>query len=283
MGVANAGAYQLWALRLYSGQNFGYSTGESYSQAAGNISVNAAAWAKKPWVAVNGATVSAGWDETGIPSDSSNSQYEHPVAANIQTGSPVFLPSPAAYNAMMPLVGSAPSVSNDVSCAYVGATLWCSWIPHNTSNVVYTIYAGSYNGTAWTSGPIGVVNAGGANAAQGHSVMLNVNGVPTVVFQEVDKIIGAPYRNFVYAKQCTGGPPCTWGAPLGGAFLNRTNTASPFLPIADSIAAAYKSGNDFFVAWSEYNASGSQLSDSPPNIYVTCWCSGAWVKYGERP
>ena len=279
--TSTAPNYQLWALRLYSGQNFGYKTGASYTQAPGNISVSPAAWAKKPWITVNGTTALLGWDETGIPSDSTDSQFEHPYAATIQTGSVVFVPSPVSFSAMMPLVGGATTLSNEVSCVYVGTTPWCAWIAHNTSSVNYFIYAEGYDGTGWNlGGQVAKVNIGGSgNNFPTHTVMLNVNGVPTLVFQEEDRAMSAPYRNFVYAKQCTGSP-CTWGPALGGTYLNRTTASSSLLPKADSIAAAYKSGNDFFVAWSEFNAINSTQSDSPLNVYVTCWCGGAWVKYG---
>jgi hypothetical protein len=255
---------QTWLFR-YEGE--GSNPGASQPAAAAvTTGMNEAVdtWAKEPSLASSGSNIYAAWAETGKPFDTSNGAWSHIRVS--QSAGAAWSKLGSSYQAVNSEFGGyIDSFSPSVSVA--GGDPWVSYYQTNNSGETAKIYAKKWNGTAWLGGPIGLV---GSRSYQGRSQLIDVAGVPHIVFSEVDKSF-YPQKTLVYVKSWDGSK---W-VLKGAGPLNRSTATT----VAESVSIG-SDGINPYVAWTEYTSDAASQNQTNPIVYVSRWDGIKWVSVG---
>ncbi len=272
-GYANGGSIQFgaqtWMFRyLGIGPNPGGAP-LTVAASAGSLNQNADDWAKEPSIASSGNTLYAAWVETGEPFDKTNNAWFHVYAK--QQGSSGAWAAMAGSPASLDSEFNKNSESHSPSFSVVAGIPWISWYKWNNAGQEWAIWAKSWNGSAWSGGPIGVVGQKPAVAFQGRSQMTDVAGVPYIAFLEVDKSF-LPQKTFLYVKYWNGRQ---WILRGNGAL----NISSAGNTTADSVSIV-SDGTNPYVAWTEYTSDNLQQNLTPPQVHVAHWNGTQWAVIG---
>ena len=266
-GSWNTYPLQTWLFR-YQGVGPNAGTLVSSAQTApGSINRNTTSWAKDPTVASSGDALYVAWSELGSPFDPTDAAFPHIYVSQYSAGN------------WVPIGTSFQSISTDFaeahmpSAALIGSTPWVSWYQGSTSGQTPLVHSGSWNGSSWQGGPLGLISSN-VGAFQGRSQLTSIAGVPYVALLEVNKNY-YPQETFAYVEAWNG---TSWDV-IGSAALNRNTGAGT---TADSISITNDGANPY-VAWSEYAHSygGAQGdTDTNPQIYVSTWNGTQWIALG---
>jgi chitodextrinase len=232
---------------------------------AGGLNRNLGSWAKDPAIASSGTSLYASWAETGSPFDPSPGNFVHIYSEQYSGGS--WLPAGSSYGS----ISGASVEAHAPSMAVVSGTPWISWYQADSpSENITQVYAANWNGSSWSSGPVGLVNS---EDNQGRSQLANVNGVPYLGFLEVDKAY-YPQSDFAYVKSWNG---ASWSL-VGTGPLNMSSGAGS---TATSISVA-SDGTYPYAAWTEYVRTFTSQGDAatPPQVYVSHWNGSQWSTVG---
>jgi hypothetical protein len=264
-GTWNLLPIQTWLFR-YAGAGPNAGTLLNTTQPpAGALNRHVGSWAKDPAIASSGTALYASWAETGSPFDSSSATFVHVYGEQYSGGT--WSPAGSSYESI-----SGGSVeAHAPSMAIVGGTPWISWYQASSpSENITQLYAASWNGSIWSGGPVGVVNAGDN---QGRSQIAGVSGSPYVGFLEVDKSY-YPQSDFAYVDSWNG---ASWSV-VGSGPLNISSGAGS---TATSISIT-SDGTYPYAAWTEYVRTFTSQGDqaTPSQVYVSHWNGSQWSTVG---
>jgi hypothetical protein len=267
-GTYNAYGIQTWLFRYAgTGPNVGAATSNPQA-ASGGLNRNQDSWAKEPSLASDGATLWAGWSETGTPFDTLDSNWPHLYAAQLSGSTWLALGSDAFA---LDSEAAGHSESHSPSMAVVNGVPWLSWYKtNNAGNLNGSLYAKYWDGNAWVGGAVGVGNPSTSFAIDGRSALAAVGTTPHIAFLETTRDF-YPWNTLVYVKTWSG----TGWQLKGTGPLNHDATTSG--NTADSVSIA-SDGTNPLVAWTESTQPFG--GGNNPLVFVSIWNGTLWQPLG---
>lgn len=206
---------------------------------------------------------SSGWNGSAWNINSGNYYGPRETFAGLAS-----IPTPATGLIAQIVDASAPG-----TCAAGGQSIaFCAWDGASWVSTTTTPGVVGFQSSAWTTGSWQGLN-------QGQTAMANVSGAPTIVYKEQNRIDGIPYNELVQVQQFNG---TSWNTSLGGTALNRLVTSTSTLQTLAESVAIVSTGTQPCVAWTEYTAAQTQVTDTAPQSFVDCYNGSSWVQWGSN-
>jgi hypothetical protein len=230
------GSWNSYTAKVYA---YAYSAALSYGRSAtlylppgkplnrvAPSSATGQSWAFDPALAVNGATLYAGWIETGAPFDSSScGAADHPYVQSFTRGRPwVGLPAGSMEAACVSIDPESDQTTqaSSLKLAVVDGMVWEVHEKWNLGGISSSAWARYWTGTSWSGGRVGCFSAAcSGNLPQRPQGLIAVGSRPTLAVIEYSRDRFTP-EAYVRVAQWNG----TAWTSLGKDALNTNNAGS---------------------------------------------------------